>query len=544
MHDTIFGSLITDELKLIRHRAHRSGLQHNYATDPLDPKPDKPVAVFAKVGSDLDLDEIDCYYTTNGSQPTVTNGNGAQVKIAKLSRLRVEWDTLSWGYMEIWWGEIPAQPEGTLVRYRIVGMKAGKAAVYADWPEPKFPQELATRAHFTNTPIPDAKPEDPLSGKIFSYHVTQYPAPDWAREAVIYHIFSDRFHPGIGREWTQTAHLSEFCGGTLWGIRDKLDHISELGATAIWLSPTWPSTSYHGYDVTDYQAVSRRLGGEEAMHALIKEAHPRGVKIILDLVANHLSYEHPYFVEALAKPESPYREHFVFDESEIGYRTYFGLRSMPQINLTNEATRKWMFDIARFWLTEFQVDGFRLDHAQGPGPEFWTEFQMACKQANAESFCFAEVVEPPSEMLRYAGRVDGLLDFNFNETVRRAYGYGSITKEDFNIFLRRHLDFFKESGMLMPTFLDNHDMKRFLFIAGEDKQKLRDAAELQFKLPGPPIVYYGTEIGMSEFQTDDPHDRLVGCRAPMEWGEAQDSELFAFYQSLIRRRAQDKPWKE
>ena len=544
MHDTIFGSLITDELKLIRYRAHRSGVQHDYATDPLDPKPNKLVAVFATIGSDMDLDEIVCFYTTNGSQPDVSNGTGGEIKSVKLFRQRVEWDTLIWGYLEVWRGEIPAQAEGTLVRYRIVGRKGGKAVVCADWPEPKFIQELATHAHFTNTAIPDAQPEDPLSGKVFSYHVTQYPAPQWAREAVIYHIFSDRFHPGTGRDWTQTAHLSDFCGGTLWGIRDKLDHILDLGATAIWLSPTWPSTSYHGYDVTDYQAVSKRLGGEDAMRALVKKAHAHGIKIILDLVANHLSYEHPYFVEALAKPESPYREHFVFDESEIGYRTYFGVRSMPQINLTNEATRKWMFDIARFWLTEFEVDGFRLDHAQGPGPEFWTEFQMACKQSNAESFCFAEVVEPPSEMLQYAGRVDGLLDFNFNETVRRAYGYGSLTSEAFGIFLRRHLDFFKGSGMLLPTFLDNHDMKRFLYTAGEDKGKLKEAAELQFRLPGPPIIYYGTEVGMTEFQTDDPHDRLVGCRAPMVWNHEQDRELFSFYQDLIRKRQQDQPWKQ
>lgn len=544
MHDTIFGSLITDELKLIQHRAYCSGLQHNYATEPLDPKPGEPVAIFARVGSDLDLDEVVCHYTTNGSSPNGANGSGVDVKTVHCSRLRVEWDTLSWGYLEIWRGEIPAQPEGTLVRYRIAGKKMGKEVAYADWPEPKLRQEIATRAHFTNTPVPPVKPEEPLMGKMFAYHVTQYPAPKWAREAVIYHIFSDRFHPGEGRDWTQTTHLSDFCGGTLWGIRDKLDHIQELGATAIWLSPTWPSTSYHGYDVTDYQAVSKRLGGEEAMKALIKEAHSRGVKIILDLVANHLSYEHPYFREALAKPESPYREHFLFDQSEIGYRTYFGVRSMPQINLTNEATRKWMFDIARYWLAEFEIDGFRLDHAQGPGPEFWTEFQMACKQANAESFCFGEVVEPPNELLSYAGRVDGLLDFNFNEAVRRAYGYGSTSKEIFDIFLSRHLEFFKQSGMLLPTFLDNHDMKRFLFIAGEDKHKLKEAAELQFRLPGPPIIYYGTEVGMSEFITDDPHDRLVGCRAPMVWDGSRDGELFAFYQSLIRKRQQEQPWKQ
>jgi hypothetical protein len=544
MHDTIFGSLVTDELKLIQHRAHRSGLQHNYLTDPLDPKPNQPVSVFARVGRDLDLDEVVCYFTTNGSQPDVANGRSENVQSVKCTKQRVEWDTLTWGYAEVWRGEIPAQPEGTLVRYRIVGIRDGKPAVYADWPEPKFRQELATQAHFTNTPLPPPQPEDPLSGKIFSYHVTQYPAPNWAREAVIYHIFSDRFHPGVGRDWTQTKHLSDFCGGTLWGIRDKIDHISELGATTIWLSPTWPSTSYHGYDVTDFHAVSKRLGGEDAMHALIKEAHARGIKIILDLVANHLSYEHPYFVEALSKPESPYRERFVFDDSEIGYRTYFGVRSMPQINLTNESARNWMFEIAQYWLTEFEVDGFRLDHAQGPGPEFWTEFQMACKQTNSESFCFAEVVEPPNDCLRYAGRVDGLLDFNFNEAIRMAYAYESMPKDIFEIFLSRHMEFFKGSGLLLPTFLDNHDMKRFLHVAGEDKQKLKQAAELQFRLPGPPIIYYGTEVGMSELITDDPHDRLVGCRAPMEWGAAQDREMFAFYQGLIRKRQQEQIWKQ
>jgi glycosidase len=119
-----------------------------------------------------------------------------------------------------------------------------------------------------------------------------------------------------------------------------------------------------------------------------------------------------------------------------------------------------------------------------------------------------------------------------------------MSQDIFDIFLSRHLEFFKGSGLLLPTFLDNHDMKRFLFVAGEDKQTLKNAAELQFRLPGPPIIYYGTEVGMSEFITDDPHDRLVGCRAPMEWGEAQDRDMFAFYQGLIRKRQQVKPWSQ
>jgi glycosidase len=542
MQDNIFGTLITDELKLINHRAHRSGLQHNYAIEPVQPKPDGGVSVFARLGPDLDVDRMVCYYTINGEQPVAANGSSASVKSVQLHRVRVEWDTLIWGYVEVWCGEIPAQAEGTLVRYAIAGHKGGKAVAYADWPEPKLLQEVATHAHFSDTPIPPAQPGDPLSGKTFAYHVNRYPAPEWARKAIIYHIFSDRFHPGEGRDWTQTTNLSDYCGGTLWGIRDRLDYIQELGATAIWLSPTWPSTSYHGYDVTDYKAVSDRLGGAEAMHGLIKEAHKRGIKILLDLIANHTSFEHPYFVEASTKPDSQYRQHFLFDKSEIGYRTFFGLRSMPQVNLANEAARQWMIDIARYWLTEFGVDGFRLDHANGPGPEFWTEFQMACKGANPESICFGEVVEPPSDYLRYAGRVDGLLDFALNDSLRRTLGYGIMTREIFDTFLGRHLDYFKSTGLLLPTFLDNHDMKRFLFIAGEDKQKLRQAAELQFKLPGPPIIYYGTEAGMSEHDTDVPHDRLVGCRAPMVWGAEQDKELFNFYQNLIRQREKAKPW--
>lgn len=543
MEDHIFGTLITDELKLIHHRSHRSGIQHNYAISPLRPLPGQPVSVFATVGHDLDADGVVCYYTLDGSQPIPSsNGAGKAVRTVNLARVRVEWDTLTWGYIETWRVEIPAQPDDTFVRYRIVAVKGGQTAAVADWPDPKYRQEIATHAHFSNLPSPTVVPTDPTVGKTFAYHVNRYQVPQWSQEAVIYHIFADRFHPGDGHEWTQTTNLRDYCGGTLWGIRDRLDYIQELGATAIWLSPTWPATSYHGYDVTDYKAVAQRLGGEDAMRALVKEAHSRGIKVLLDLVANHTSNEHPYFQEAFAKADSPYRQHFLFDQSEIGYRTFFGVRSMPQVNLSNEAARKWMIDIARFWLDDFEVDGFRLDHANGPGPEFWAEFQMACKQTNEQSFCFGEVVEPPSDYMRYTGRVDGLLDFGFNDSIRRTFGYGTTSREAFDLFLKRHLEFFKDSGLLLPTFIDNHDLTRFLHIAGEDKSKLRAAAELQFRLPGPPIVYYGTEVGMTERLVEDRSDQLVGCRAPMAWGAEQDQDLLAFYKALISERRSAKPW--
>jgi glycosidase len=281
------------------------------------------------------------------------------------------------------------------------------------------------------------------------------------------------------------------------------------------------------------------------MRALVDAAHTRGMRVLLDLVCNHVSNEHPYFVEALKDPDSQYRDYFIFDDSEIGYRTFFGVPSMPQVNLQHEAARAWMIDAATFWLRDYDVDGFRLDHANGPGPEFWSDFQRACKAAKPDCFCIGEVVEPPSDYLLYAGRLDGLLDFSLNDAIRRTYGFGSYSEDRFQRFVARHRAFFKDSGLVMPTFLDNHDLDRFLFIAGNDKDKLRKAAEFQFAQPGPPIIYAGTEIGMSQQTNEGKEDGLIEGRLPFQWDPAQqDIELFAFYQNLIRQRRQAQPWNQ
>jgi glycosidase len=158
---------------------------------------------------------------------------------------------------------------------------------------------------------------------------------------------------------------------------EKLDYIAELGASAIWLSPIFPSPTAHGYDATDYSTVEPRLGGEQALRELVAGAHGRGLRIILDLVCNHVSNRHPIFLEAVANPRSPYHDWFSFDDSDVGYRSFFGVRSMPQLKLANPEARAWMTDIGRYWLREFEVDGYRLDHANGPGPSYWSEFWAA-----------------------------------------------------------------------------------------------------------------------------------------------------------------------
>jgi cyclomaltodextrinase / maltogenic alpha-amylase / neopullulanase len=535
--DFVFGTLATDDLKLIHHRVLRRGVQHHHDTDPLDPLPGQPVTLTVRVGQDVPHDHVTVYYTLDRTTPEGTRGSATNGDVVELQRVDYVWDTLAWSYIAVWRGTLPPQPEGVAVRYQIgVWQEVGEGEIFGDYPEFKATTERAAGAFFRGEPIPADLPPTLAKRDTFTYTVDTFTPPQWAKEAVIYQVFVDRFYPGNGREWLTPADLMGFYGGTLWGVRDKLDYIAELGATCIWLSPTFPSPTHHGYDITDYRHVEARMGGDEALHALVEAAHQRGIRVLLDLVCNHISSEHPYFVDALNHHNSLYREWFTFDDTDpIGYKTFFGVASMPFINLNHPAARRWMLDIARYWLREFDVDGFRLDHANGPGPDFWTDFRTACRSVKPDSLCFGEVVESPDILRAYVGRLDGLLDFHMEDALRRTFAFNLMTEAELERFVERHYKYFP-TDFIMPTFIDNHDMDRFLYGARGDKEALKRAAAFQMKLPQPPIIYYGTEVGLSQTRGKNDGWGLEVSRMPMLWGEAQDAELLTYYKRLIAER--------
>ena len=540
MEEFTFGTLATDELKLVHHRAARSGLQHGHDLAPADPLPGQPVTITVRLGPDLAADHVTCYYTLDGTEPAGARGVAENGRALPLQRAGATWDTLVWGYVETWRGVLPPQPDGVTVRYRIGAWMAqvvtpNGAEVFADWPETQLAAEQAAAAFFAGKPLPAGVAGDPARGHTFAYHVDTFAPPRWAREAVIYQVFVDRFYPGQGRAWQQMTDLGGICGGTLWGVAEQLDYIADLGADCIWLSPIFVSPSHHGYDATDLRHVEPRLGGDAALRTLVDAAHKRGIRVLLDYACNHISDQHEIFRSALAEPDSPYRAWFTFDDSPVGYRTFFGVPSMPQLNHAYPPARDWLIDIARYWLREFDVDGYRLDYANGPGPDFWTDFWTACKETRPDSFCFGEVIDAPDVQRRYVGRLDGCLDFHLGDMLRRTFALGVRTEADLARFLPRHAAFFP-ADFLMPTFLDNHDMDRFLFIAREDKAALRRAAAAQMRLPGPPIIYQGTEIGLEQRTSKDAGLGLEVNRVPMVWGAEQDGDLLAFYQDLIRMR--------
>ncbi|HEU4326261.1 MAG TPA: alpha-amylase family glycosyl hydrolase [Roseiflexaceae bacterium] len=548
--DFVFGTLATDDLRLAQIRAASSGVAHAHRLEPHDPLPGQPVTVYVSLGPEVRADRVTCYYTADGSDPDGHHGVAANGAAAELGRAGVEWDTLLWAYRELWAGAIPGHGEGTLVRYRVEAWSshtgesrwASEIAGVVAGERPPQTEEGDTRLFAVGGP--PLWPIRRSSG--YAYHVDRERVPDWLHEAVIYHIFLDRFAPGGGRPFAQPATPGGFYGGTLRGVLEQIDYIAALGATCLWLSPLFPSPSHHGYDATDYRSVEPRLGSEEDLRALVEAAHARGIRVILDFVVNHTSWDHPAFRTAIADRASAEADWFTFTNWPDQYLTFFGVKDHPQINSDSPTARAYMIESARHWLA-LGVDGFRLDYANGPSHGFWAAFRAATRAVAPESATLGEVVETPALQRSYQGRMDGCLDFVLLQALRQFFAFGTLSASAFDMFLRRHLAFFPPDFVL-PSFLDNHDMNRFLWVVRGDKRRLRLAALCQFSLPHPPIVYYGTEVGLSQVRDvryADGSGHPEESRLPMLWGNDQDATLLAFYRDLAAlRRAGGAAWRE
>ncbi len=536
MEEFIFGTTASNDLKLLDHRLSTQGLQHDYRVRPNPPQPDQPVTIIVREGHDIHIDHVACVYTTDGSEPAGSRGVASNGEVVMLHPVSTDWDTLIWGYIRTWEAILPPQPKGTVVRYIISGWREDGPEIDADWPNIKLTKMRAVISHTDDLPIDETPLENPCGHDVFNYHLTSASPPNWARRTVMYQIFIDRFHPGNGRSWIQTQEINQPMGGTLWGVIDKLGYIEALGADSIWLSPFQPSPSYHGYDATDFYHVSERLGGAEALRQLVKEAHRRGIRIMMDFVCNHVSDQHPAFIDAQGNPASPYRDWFTFDETSMhGYHAFFEVDTMPELNLCSAGARTAILDAAAYWLREFGIDGYRLDYANGPDFGFWSDFRAACKAENPECFLFGEVVDVPSSHLGYAGRLDGLVDFALTDVIRRRYGYGTLTHDEYERFRRNHLTF-HAPDFIMLRFLDNHDMDRFYFIAEGDKDRLKQAMREIMVLDSPVILYYGTEVGMTQ-GVSRRAEGLEMARLPMEWDPAkQDRDLLAFFREIVQDR--------
>ncbi len=378
---------------------------------------------------------------------------------------------------------------------------------------------------------------------------------DWFNNTVIYQILIDRF---AGFNSSENWEKPEFLGGNIKGIIEKLPYLEKLGVNTIWISPFYKTSEYHGYHITDFFQVEPHFGTTKDIKDLIEAVHKKNMYIITDFIPNHCSNMHPYFQDAQKNKSSEYRSWFYFDKWPEKYRCFLSIKQLPKINLDYPNARAYIINAAKHWLS-LGFDGYRLDHCIGPSHNFWQEFTTEIKkifpnvvligEAWMKSIRFNELKtiniknkflkwlfgdSSDKLLMEYVGELDGVLDFKFQELINSYIAKDNLTKKDFYYQLKRHYGKYPENYYL-PTFLDNHDMNRFLFECKNNIKKLKQAAEIQFSIHQPHIIYYGTELGMTQknsIWSFSAHGDLQ-ARRPMNWDKT-DSNLQLFYRSLIK----------
>ncbi len=362
----------------------------------------------------------------------------------------------------------------------------------------------------------------------------------WWQERVFYEIFVRSFADST------SGPLANDGIGDFQGLIERLDYLNDgdpatltdLGITGIWLMPINPSPSYHGYDVTDYYGVNPQFGTREDFRRFMDECHRRGIRVIVDLVLNHSSAQHPYFLRALGG-DSGFRDWYLFVEPDQvpdvrgpwdqqvwqvkNGQHYYGIfwSGMPDLNYRNPSVTAEAKRVAEHWLGDMGVDGFRLDairhliedgETMSDTPETfaWLEdFQRHLKRAKPDVLTVGEVwthTEAVSEYIR-RDALDLAFEFDLAAAILEAAQGGRKDK------LAYVLD---EVATSYPpnrfaTMITNHDQNRVASELREDPSKLKLAASLLLTAPGVPFLYYGEEIG----QVGAKPDEMI--RNPMPW---------------------------
>jgi alpha-amylase len=339
--------------------------------------------------------------------------------------------------------------------------------------------------------------------------------------------------------------------GDLNGVTAKLDYLQSLGVSGIWLMPINPSPSYHGYDVTDYYGINPQYGTPGDFRHLLHEAHKRGIKVMIDLVINHTSDQHPWF-KAARDPASPYHDWFSWAgphtdltaASAVGgqaWRTAGGAHylgdftgAMPDLNYDTPAVRQEMLKLGRYWLKQ-GVDGFRLDAAQHVYYDFksqdgdpqvlkknltwWSQFRRGMQAIRPGVYIVGEVTQAsPDKLAPWFGPLDAVFDFPLAARLIDSAEHERVG--DLGALLA-HTDaayrkIAGKSGVDAP-FLSNHDQERVMSQLDGNPQHMRMAAAMLLTLPGQPFVYYGEELGMRGRKPDPD------LREPMRWNRTPDA---------------------
>lgn len=374
-------------------------------------------------------------------------------------------------------------------------------------------------------------------------------------QGVVYHIFPDSFNRGSKFEkdssvkyndWGNKPVGDKYYGGTIHGIIEKLDYLSELGINTIYITPVFTSTSNHRYNSENFRDIDRILGDKAAFKELVEKCHLRGIKVIMDIILNHCATDFWAFKDVINNQEnSKFKDWFIIKEFPVDlnnkYATYscwWNNKSMPQFNLENKEVVDYLLNSCSFWVSQFNIDGWRIDVSGELNDELIKKFIQYMRKIKEDIIIIGE---------------------NWKNSNRYLQGsmYNGVT--NYLLWWRAFIPFFSECKLSVREFINNiiecyflyphrsflqcwnlissHDVARFkskIF----DERNLYIVVLLQILLPGTPTIYYGDEIGMEGL--DDPYNR-----GSMKWEECNsDNQILNFYKDCINLRNSEKVFVE
>ena len=353
--------------------------------------------------------------------------------------------------------------------------------------------------------------------------------------------------------------------GDIPGMTSKLDYLSDLGIEAIWLMPISKSPSYHKYDVVDYKSIHPDYGTLEDFKIFLKEAHVRGMKVIIDFIINHTSDQHNWFLESKKGKNNPYRHYYIWEKegvikdeiakretshdsdnitqwhkSEGNEELYYGFfyGGMPDLNYDNPKVFEEIVEIGRFWLEDIGVDGLRMDaakhifrdHRAKDNHAFWVKFKNAMQAIKPDVYIVGEVWADAKTTAPFSKGLSSLfnfdLAFSIEQTIKNGVVSSSSVSEHSHVAcedssfvktLIQNQQIFKRtnSEYVDATFLSNHDQNRIASVLKNKKNKVKQAAAILLTLPGRPFIYYGEELGMLGVKHDE------NIREPFLWNDKE-----------------------
>ncbi|OPJ60327.1 alpha-glycosidase [Clostridium oryzae] len=369
--------------------------------------------------------------------------------------------------------------------------------------------------------------------------------PVWAQDSVMYQIFPDSFatKKGVIQKQKKTIQLEGgICcesnlGGSLVGVTENLPYIKELGANCIYLTPIFKAISFHKYNTIDYYEIDPCFGTKEDFKELVNECHKLGIRIILDGVFNHTS---PYFFafkDILDHGEkSKYKDWYLIDSFPVkvsyppNYEAFAYVKDMPRLNTANEEVINYFMEVGKYWIKEFDIDGWRLDVANEIDHDFWVSFRRNIKSVKKDALLVAEIWENAQSFLS-GDQFDSSMDYNFMNVCEEFFSAGKISVTEFDQRLANlRMRYKKPIQKVLMNLLDSHDVRRFLYTCGGNTEKLKLSSFFQMTYEGMPSIFYGDEVGLSGVTE-------LEYRRPMEWEkEKQDKSLLEHYKKLISIR--------